>query len=157
MFSSKITVSYSMEAVLFIGIPATGKSRFFKEHFVDTHVRINLDMLKTRYRENCLFNACLEGKAKFVIDNTNVTREERQRYILPAKETGFEVTGYFFQSCLDQALQQNALRSEMSRIPNLGVRSMSKKLEIPDWSEGFDRLFFVRHEGSSQIIENWRV
>ena len=61
-----------MEAVLFIGIPASGKSAFFKERFFDTHVRINLDMLKTRRRESLILRACLEGKQSFVIDNTNV-------------------------------------------------------------------------------------
>jgi len=36
-----------MEAVIFTGIQAVGKSTFYKEHFFTTHVRINLDMLKT--------------------------------------------------------------------------------------------------------------
>ncbi len=31
-----------MEMVLFSGIQAAGKSTFFKERFVDTHLRINL-------------------------------------------------------------------------------------------------------------------
>ncbi|MBN1315005.1 MAG: hypothetical protein JXA42_06040 [Anaerolineales bacterium] len=37
-----------MQAVIFIGIQATGKSTFFKERFFNTHVRISLDLLKTR-------------------------------------------------------------------------------------------------------------
>jgi tRNA uridine 5-carbamoylmethylation protein Kti12 len=37
--------------VLFSGIPGSGKSTFYKEIFYDTHVRVNLDMLKTRNRE----------------------------------------------------------------------------------------------------------
>ena len=36
------------EAVILIGIQATGKSEFYKNKFADTHMRINLDMLKTR-------------------------------------------------------------------------------------------------------------
>jgi predicted kinase len=52
----------SVDAIIFVGIQATGKSTFFKERFFDTHVRINLDMLKTRHREETLFNACLEAK-----------------------------------------------------------------------------------------------
>ncbi len=40
-----------MEAVMFSGIQATGKSTFFQQRFFNTHVRINLDMLKTRNRD----------------------------------------------------------------------------------------------------------
>ncbi len=64
-----------MESILFIGIQATGKSTFFREQFFATHVRINLDMLKTHNRERILLAACLEAKQPFVIDNTNLTRE----------------------------------------------------------------------------------
>ena len=50
-----------MEAILFIGIQASGKSTFFAERFFKTHVRINLDMLRTRHREELLVKACLEA------------------------------------------------------------------------------------------------
>jgi hypothetical protein len=43
-----------MEMVLFIGIQAAGKSSFYLERFFRTHVRVNLDMLKTHYREDLL-------------------------------------------------------------------------------------------------------
>ncbi|HSJ03696.1 MAG TPA: ATP-binding protein, partial [Verrucomicrobium sp.] len=63
-----------MQLILFTGIPASGKSLFYKQRYADTHVRINLDMLRTRNRESILFRACLEGKAQVVVDNTNLTR-----------------------------------------------------------------------------------
>ena len=56
-----------MEMVLFIGIQATGKSSFYLERFFRTHVRVNLDMLKTHHREDLLVKACLEGKTPFVV------------------------------------------------------------------------------------------
>ena len=40
-----------MEAIIFIGIQATGKSAFYQQRFADTHIRLNLDMLKTRRRK----------------------------------------------------------------------------------------------------------
>ena len=48
--------------VLFIGLQASGKSSFYRERFFGTHVRVNLDMLKTRNRESLLVTACLQGK-----------------------------------------------------------------------------------------------
>ena len=62
-----------IEAIIFIGIQATGKSTFFQQKFFDTRVRINLDMLKTRNRERILLAACLDAKQPFVVDTTNLT------------------------------------------------------------------------------------
>ncbi len=147
-----------METILFIGIQATGKSRFFRERFFDSHVRINLDMLNTRHREEILLRACIEGKTPFVVDNTNVTRVERQRYIQAARAAGFTVRGYFFQSRVDDALRHNALRTGAARIPDLGLRGTSGRLELPSREEGFDELFFVRHDDSAGfVVDDWRA
>ena len=68
-----------MQAVIFIGIQATGKSTFFKERFFDTHIRIDLDMLKTRHREGIFLKACLQSGQKSVVDNTNLTEPYSRR------------------------------------------------------------------------------
>ena len=49
-----------MEAVIFVGIQASGKSRFYRERFFTTHVRINLDLLRMRRRERSLLAWCLD-------------------------------------------------------------------------------------------------
>jgi predicted kinase len=146
-----------MQAVIFIGVQATGKSTFFKERFVDTHVRINLDMLKTRQREAILLEACLKAHQSFVVDNTNPTIEDRQRYILPARAAKFEVIGYYFQSKLSDLLQRNQQRSGKQRIPAGGVYAAYRKLQVPTLSEGFDRLYYVRIETPGGfVVEEWR-
>jgi hypothetical protein len=142
-------IESAMEIVLFIGIPATGKSSFYRERFFRTHVRVNLDMLKTRYREELLVKACLEGKTRFVVENTNVTRAERSRYILPARTAGFRVTGYFFESDVASALQRNHTRPEIDRVPDVGIYAANKRLERPCRDEGFDELFFVQLTGDN--------
>ena len=85
-----------MEAIIFVGLPASGKSTFYKERFFDTHVRINLDMLRTRHREHLLLHTCIEMKQKFVVDNTNPTPAYRAGYIVQAKAAGFAVVGDHF-------------------------------------------------------------
>jgi predicted kinase len=146
-----------MEAVILIGIQGSGKSTFYRERFFDTHVRISLDLLRTRSREKLLLRACLEGKQSFVIDNTNVTAADRQRYIVPAKASGFIVTGYYFSSKLDEALARNRQRTGKRRIPDRGVAGTYKRLELSGLVEGFDRLYYVRIAGNGQIIvEEWK-
>src|SRR5688572_2296816 len=112
-----------MEMVLFIGIQATGKSSFYRERFFRSHVRINLDMLKTRHREDLLLKACIEGKTRFVVENTNVTLEERARYIVSARSAGFRILGYFFESRVTDAVERNRARPESDRVPDVGIFS----------------------------------
>ena len=146
-----------MELILFIGIQATGKSSFYRERFFGTHVRLNLDMLKTRRREALLVTACLEGKTPFVVDNTNLTREDRARYITVAKAHQFAIHGYFFQSRTADALARNSAREGKARVPDLGIRGASGRLERPSVGEGFDSLHFVRLENPNQfIVEEWK-
>jgi predicted kinase len=133
-----------MEAVIFCGPQASGKSSFYKEHFFATHVRINLDMLRTRRRESLLLEACLAGGQRFVADNTNPCREDRARYMERAKAAHFSATGYFFAESPPDCLKRNASRSGRARIPEKGVGATFARLEPPAWDEGFDRLFTVR-------------
>ena len=146
-----------MEAIILIGIQAAGKSTFYQQRFFATHIRLSLDMLKTRHREQLLLRACLEAKQPFVVDNTNPTRAERAVYINAAKAAGFSVTGYYFQAKPAEALARNALRSGKARVPDKGVLGTYKRLELPRYAEGFDQLFYVSiNEHNEFVVEEWR-
>jgi predicted kinase len=145
-----------METIIFIGIQATGKSTFFQQQFFATHVRINLDMLKTRNRERILLAACLEAKQPFVLDNTNLTREARAGYISQAKAAGFSVAGYYFKSDIQAALERNRQRSGKALIPEKGILGSYRKLELPKFDEGFDRLWYVEiGEDGQFLVKEW--
>ncbi len=132
-----------MEAVIFVGIQAVGKTSFYKERFFDTHVRINLDMLKTRHREDILLQACVAAQQSFVVDNTNVLIRERARYISLAKPGGFRTAGYYFPTKLQDALARNRRRSLAKPIPDMGVIARYGSLQPPSLEEGFDVLYTV--------------
>ncbi|MEK8019628.1 MAG: AAA family ATPase [Candidatus Parabeggiatoa sp.] len=145
-----------MEAILFTGIQATGKSTFYKHYFSDTHIRINLDMLKTRHREDILLKACLQAKQSFVVDNTNPSVETRQKYIELAKTAGFEIIGYYFQSKIKAAIERNKTRTGKACIPEKGIQAAYAKLKIPHFSEGFDTLYYVKMGHNNEfIIQKW--
>ena len=133
-----------MEAVIFIGLQAPGKSTFYGERFFDTHVRINLDTLKTRHREQCLLDACLAAAESFVVDNTNPTREDRRRYIEPAQAAGFKVVGYYFQPQVEACREGNEKRPEEQVVPLRGLLGTYSRLEVPCLDEGFDELYSVQ-------------
>jgi predicted kinase len=145
-----------VEAVIFVGIQASGKSSFYCERFFDTHLRINLDMLKTRHRERILLRACIEVKQPFVVDNTNPSAEERARYIGPARSNGFRVVGYYFRSQVKEALARNSQRTDKTPIPEKGILSTYKRLQVPDPEEGFDLLYHVHiDEAGRFVVEEW--
>jgi predicted kinase len=143
------------ECVIFIGIQATGKSTFYKTEFYSTHLRINLDMLKTRNREEKLFQTCLDIKQHCVIDNTNATIPERAKYIQVAKAAEFKIIGYYFESKVAQALSRN-LKRKIGIVPDKAILATYKRLKLPKKEEGFDELFYVRLFGDNEfIVEAW--
>lgn len=147
-----------MQAVIFIGIQATGKSEFYKRQFFRTHMRLNLDMLRTRHREQILLRACFQAKQRFVIDNTNPTRQDRNRYIGPAHKAGFEVVGYYFASSIEEALARNAGRPPDEQIPVGGIYATYHRMEIPSLEEGYDTLFTVRIVQPGEfVVEPWQT
>jgi predicted kinase len=143
-----------MEMVVFSGIQASGKSTLFRQRFVETHLRINLDMLRTRHRERLLVDACLRAKQPFVVENTNLTPVERARYLEPARAARFRMVGYRFQIDLETALQRNSLRGGHPPVPDQAVRAAQRQWVPPTWAEGFDALFDVWSEaGNFRIVE----
>src|SRR5690349_16171329 len=115
-----------MEAILFIGIQGSGKSSFYRERFFDTHVRISLDLLRTRHREQRMLELCLQTGQRFAIDKTNVTRDERARYIAAARQAKFGVVGYFFEPDPGGCMERNLRRPHP--VPAAGLFGTLKRL-----------------------------
>ena len=145
----------SKTAVVFIGIPASGKSTFYERNFKSGYEYINLDTLHTRRKEQILVNSCiLEGKS-FVVDNTNPTKADRQRYIPAAKAADYRVEGYFFQSISKDCRERNAKRVGKARVSDAAIGGVSSRLEIPGLDEGFDVLYFVKIIDGDFVREDW--
>lgn len=141
-----------MHAVIFIGIQGSGKTTFYRQRFFETHVRISMDMLRTRNRESILLAACIAAKQPFAVDNTNVLAAERAIYIPVAKRAGFRVTGYFFRTPLRAAIARNAKREDKKAIPVAGVIGKYKRLQAPTQEEGFDEIFTVELTALDQFV-----
>lgn len=144
-----------MQAVILCGPQAVGKSSFYKERFFATHVRVSLDLLRTRHRERRFLDLCVETQAKFVVDNTNPTRAERSVYIGAVKPAGYAVVGYYFAAAVADCLARNAGRAGRERVPDVAVRATAARLEVPAFNEGFDELYAVRLTGGGFAVEEW--
>ena len=140
-----------MQLIIFTGVQASGKSSFYLLNLYHSHLRINLDMLKTRHRENIIFEACLASKTKMVIDNTNMSCSDRERYIQRAIDADFEVVSYYFETDLANTLIRNAQRKGKANIPEIGVRATYKKLQVPNLNEGFNKIFKIKIIGNGEF------
>ena len=142
--------------VIMMGLQGSGKSTFYKTYLSDDFVRVNLDTLKTRHQERLVIDCCIANNQSYAIDNTNPTRLDRERYILPAREAGYRVVGYFMESKIKDCMQMNDMRDGVERVPEKAIAATSNKLEIPSYDEGFDELYFVKNDGTTMTIEEWR-
>jgi predicted kinase len=132
-----------MQAIIFTGIQGSGKTTFYAERFLKTHMRISLDMLKGRNKERQFLQLCLATGQKFVVDNTNPTAVERKKYIEAAKKARFEVICYYFNTSVADAIERNSRRTGKENISTIGIRSTFKILQAPAPEEDFDALYEV--------------
>jgi predicted kinase len=142
-----------MEAVVLCGVQGSGKTTLYVERFLETHVRVSLDVVRTRAREGALVRVCLDRHQRFVVDNTNATPAERARYVEPARAAGFRVVGYLVEIDVADALARNAQRTDRERVPDSGVVGTSRRLQRPTPEEGFDELWHATAAAGG----GWRI
>jgi predicted kinase len=130
-----------MEAVVFCGVQGSGKTTLYRDRFLETHVRVSMDLLRTRGREEAFVRLCLQSGQRFVVDNTNPTPTDRRRYVEPARAAGFRLIGYLVEVDRSLALARNAGRTGRARIAVSGVLGTERRLLRPTPEEGFDELW----------------
>ena len=143
----------AMEALILCGMQGSGKTTLYRDRFLETHVRISMDLARTRAREGALLRACLESGQRFVVDNTNPLPADRRRYVEPARAAGFRVVGYLVEVDAVEALARNAERSGRRRVPAAAVAGTGRRLIRPTLEEGFDELWHA----TAGLDRGWRI
>jgi len=142
--------------IIMTGLQGSGKSTFYRMFLADHFVRVNLDTLKTRKREAALIAECFSEGKSFAVDNTNPTAADRARYIMPAKEAGWRIIGYYVTSGVAECLERNSAREGKARVPDIAIYATAKKLEIPDYDEGYDELYTVDNDGIHMSVRPYQ-
>jgi predicted kinase len=146
-----------VECVILVGLPAAGKSTFYRERFAGTHDHVSKDLLrnnrKPQQRQEQLIAESLAGGRSVVVDNTNPSAGVRAPIIRLARQYGALVTGYYFPTDAADALRRNRVREGRSRVPAVAIFTTRKHLEPPALAEGFDRLFIVRMVEGTQTFD----
>lgn len=136
------------DCVILIGLPAAGKSSFYRERFAGTHDHISKDLLRNnrnpQRRQDQLLAESLSNGRSVVIDNTNASADVRAPVIRAARAHGARVVGYYFATDAAAAVRRNRLREGQDRVPDVAIFAVRKRLEPPAEHEGFDELYDVR-------------
>lgn len=143
--------------MILIGLPASGKSTFYRQRFAGTHDHVSKDLMRharsPERRQQRLVAESLAAGRPVVVDNTNATRAERASIIALARGRGVPVVGYYFETTAADALRRNRAREGRARIPDVAIFAARKRMEAPERSEGFDRLYRVRMNEAEHSFE----
>jgi predicted kinase len=135
------------ELVILIGLPASGKSTFYRERYAATHDLVSKDLLRgarqPERRQRELVEAALAAGRSVVVDNTNARAQDREPLIAQARAHGARVVGCFFLPNVRASIMRNRSREGTARVPDVAIFTSAKRLEAPSPEEGFDALMTV--------------
>lgn len=143
-----------MKLTLLVGPPGSGKSSYARKNFgiFATDYISQDDQGKEGHKEK--FNKALLDKRDIVVDRMNFSKEQRQRYLLPAKEAGYTTEIYILHESYETCFTRCSERTEHPTIKDSKTASkvldfFFKKYErVTDdeadtvtrkWPEGFKR------------------
>jgi len=108
-----------MEIIILIGLQASGKSTFYRTQFADTHEHISKDLLsrsKNQKQAERIERAFQEQRS-VVVDNTNVTVQDRLPLIDVGRRYNATIIGYYFQPDVSSSRTRNMQRAGKAQVP----------------------------------------
>jgi predicted kinase len=142
------------ELVVFVGLPASGKSTFYRERFAATHVWVSKDLMPNNRRRGArqreLVAEALAHARSVVVDNTNTRRADRAELVALARAAGATTALYHFTADVGDCLRRNRSRTGPARVPDVALFAARKRLEPPVEDEGFDARYDVAIDESAR-------
>lgn len=144
--------------MLLVGLPASGKSTFYRERFAATHTLVSKDAMRrgsNKVKRQCreILGALSEGHS-VVVDNTNVSCGERAEVIVIAKELGAKVVVYWFAESVADCRERNASREGAESVPLVAIYAAAKRYEEPSPEEGIDEIHIVRLQAGRFVVDD---
>jgi predicted kinase len=145
------------ECVIFIGLPASGKTTFYQQRFAATHRHISKDHWPTAAnkdaRQAALISTALAEGVPVVVDNTNPSIADRAAIIALARNHRARIVGYHFTATTREAVGRNRRREGKQRVPDVAIFTKAKRMVMPTREEGFDELnaVSIREDGTFEV------
>src|SRR5262249_25656126 len=118
-----------MELAILIGLPASGKSTFYRTQLAG-HVLVSKDLLPNvrdrEARQRRLIEQALRSGRDVAVDNTNPSRAARAPLIALGRAFGARIVAYYFPVEVRTAIARNARREGRARVPNVAIFTAQK-------------------------------
>jgi predicted kinase len=143
-----------MELAILVGLPAAGKTSFYRARLGATHAQVSKDLIASankdrRQREQ--IDERLRAGESVAVDNTNPRRSDRAPLLSLGRERGARLVGYYFPTTPKACLERNRLREGKAKVPAVAVFKSAKVMEPPSLDEGWDALYTVTLEAPGQF------
>lgn len=144
-----------MELILIIGPPGSGKSTL--SHTLGSkYIRINQDELGKEGHLNA-FNNALKAQHSIIIDRMGLSKEQRNRYLEPAKKAGYKTKIIVLHESFDTCFERMKLRKEHPTIKDEKTASkvlnfFFSKYERPTLDEADEIEFKYPEIGNNSCI-----
>jgi predicted kinase len=137
------STSNPCEIVVLCGVPASGKSTLARQRYPN-HLRISLDTLGSRNREDAALAEAIRDRRSIVVDNTNTTEKARSKYVEIARREGIPIRAVCLVCPLPLAIARNSRRKGTKEFVPVGAIARYYKIfEVPSEAEGFKTVEFV--------------
>lgn len=138
------------QLVILIGLPASGKSSFYRSRLAATHVHVSKDLMRNRRdkqaRQLTLIDKALAAGRSVVVDNVNATAADRAALVEAGRRHGASIVGYVLTTERAECLRRNQRRTGRDRVPAVAVHTAANRSEAPMRAEGFAELYTVEAE-----------
>jgi DNA 3'-phosphatase len=145
--------------VIMVGSPASGKSYYSQKLEKTGFLRINKDTMKTDKMIEKVFNGGIKDGRNIVIDNTNPTKELREKFITAAKKASYYVSIVWmnFPISVVEYLDNYRIakyKNQEYHVPIVAMRVYYKKLEKPTKKE-CDTLIEINTIDAPDMLNVW--
>ena len=136
-----------LELIVFVGLPGSGKTTYYRAHFAATHAHVSKDVwpnaARRDERQAREIDTALGGGQSVVVDNTNPSRDVRAPLVALGRRHGARIVAVYFETDVRTAIMRNRQREGRERVPNVAIFTTKKKLVPPALDEGFDEVRVV--------------
>ena len=162
-----------MKPKLFVmwGPAGCGKTTWVKNHLTDADVWVSRDEIRFDFLEHKggqdyfayedlvkkiyykQINWALAAGLNTFADATHGTKKSREELLRRIKDKEVEKYIICFNIPLQTALEQNAKRKGLARVPDDVIKKMYKDFQPPTLDEDFDKIYIIEADGRMRCKE----
>lgn len=153
---------------MMVGLPGSGKSSFIKTLMIQDRLSVHSsDELRVEMfgdideqtKNHLLFKELhkriindLKAGKHTLFDATNINKKQRKRFLNLISSIDCKTICVFMNTDIGECKRRNQLRER--KVPDHVIMRMADQLQIPDYHEDWDSIYFVENKGEEPCIRH---